>query len=322
MLPRFQFLRPRSLPDAFAAFAATAGDAAWIAGGTELLQVMKMGLAQIGTLIDVKGIAELHGLRADEDGALTIGAGTTHRVIERSPIVREHLPALAALESEVANIRVRNTGTIGGNLAFAEPHSDPATFLLACNTSVHLVGPRGGRDLGIGGCWNEGAHHPRVGKFVCQLDSDDLYINAHAIQRIVDVFHAEKVAMVIGSYQMVNFELREIPPGVVDHREWTPGNGRNNALRINGLGAPRCFYTPILRKITIPNVSYGEDYAVALAISRDYQIGRIHEPIYLCRRWEGNSDADLDIARTNTYNAYKDKVRTMEMLARRHKNVG
>jgi len=150
VLPRFQFLRPRSLPDAFAAFAATAGDAAWIAGGTELLQVMKMGLAQIGTLIDVKGIAELHGLRADEDGALTIGAGTTHRVIERSPIVREHLPALAALESEVANIRVRNTGTIGGNLAFAEPHSDPATFLLACNTSVHLVGPRGGRDLGIG----------------------------------------------------------------------------------------------------------------------------------------------------------------------------
>jgi len=212
------------------------------------------------------------------------------------------------------------------NLIVIDNHSNDGTTELLREIAskdarlIHHIPCR--RDLGIGGCWNEGAHHPRVGKFVCQLDSDDLYINAHAIQRIVDVFHAEKVAMVIGSYQMVNFELREIPPGVVDHREWTPGNGRNNALRINGLGAPRCFYTPILRKITIPNVSYGEDYAVALAISRDYQIGRIHEPIYLCRRWEGNSDADLDIARTNTYNAYKDKVRTMEMLARRHKNVG
>ncbi|MGK2850596.1 MAG: FAD binding domain-containing protein [Candidatus Limnocylindrales bacterium] len=150
MIPRFQFLRPASLTDAFAAFADTGGDAAWMAGGTELLQVMKMGLAQFGTLIDVKGIADLHGLRADADGALIIGAGTTHRVIERSPIVREHVPALASLAAEVANVRVRNTGTIGGNLAFAEPHSDPATFLLACDTIIHLVGPRGGRALGIG----------------------------------------------------------------------------------------------------------------------------------------------------------------------------
>lgn len=149
MIPRFRFLRPRSLADAFTAFAANSDDAAWMAGGTELLQVMKMGLAQFGTLIDIKGIADLHGLGAEGDGALIIGAGTTHRVIERSPIVREHVPALAALESEVANIRVRNTGTIGGNLAFAEPHSDPASFLLACDATVHLVGPRGGRDLGI-----------------------------------------------------------------------------------------------------------------------------------------------------------------------------
>jgi hypothetical protein len=126
--------------------------------------------------------------------------------------------------------------------------------------------------------------------------------------------------MVIGSYQMTNFELKPIPPGVVDHREWTAENGPNNALRVNGLGAPRAFYTPILRQIAIPNVSYGEDYAIGLAISRRYRIGRVFEPIYLCRRWEGNSDADLDIARLNTYNAYKDRLRTLEILARQRLN--
>ena len=127
--------------------------------------------------------------------------------------------------------------------------------------------------------------------------------------------------MVIGSYQMTNFELEEIPPGVIDHQEWTPENGRNNALRINGLGAPRAFSTPILRTLPIPNVSYGEDYALGLAISREYQIGRIYEPIYLCRRWEGNSDADLDIARQNAYNHYKDKIRTIEISARQRLNA-
>lgn len=149
MIPRFRFLRPTTLAEAFTAFAATGGDAAWIAGGTELLQVMKMGLAQISTLIDVKGLPELHGLHVDETGALIIGAGTTHRVIERSPMVRENVPGLAALEAEVANIRVRNTGTIGGNLAFAEPHSDPATFLLACDATLRLAGPLGRREVSI-----------------------------------------------------------------------------------------------------------------------------------------------------------------------------
>jgi hypothetical protein len=155
-----------------------------------------------------------------------------------------------------------------------------------------------------------------------QLDSDDLYKDQTTLTRIVDVFRREECAMVIGSYQMTNFQLQEIPPGVIDHKEWTADNGRNNALRINGLGAPRAFFTPILRQIKVPNVSYGEDYAVGLAISRDYQIGRIYEPIYLCRRWEGNSDADLDIAKQNTYNAYKDKLRTMEIIARQKNNRG
>jgi hypothetical protein len=185
---------------------------------------------------------------------------------------------------------------------------------------VHVIPQR--QDLGIGGCWNEAVHDRRCGRFAVQLDSDDLYKDHTTLQRIIDVFHREKCAMVVGSYQMTNFDLKEIPPGVIDHREWTPDNGRNNALRVNGLGAPRAFYTPILRRINIPNVSYGEDYAVGLELSRRYQIGRIYEPIYLCRRWEGNSDADLDIVRHNTYNAYKDRLRTIEILARQRLNQG
>jgi glycosyltransferase involved in cell wall biosynthesis len=175
-------------------------------------------------------------------------------------------------------------------------------------------------DLGIGGCWSLAVHDTRCGRFAAQLDSDDLYKDENTLQRIVDTFWREKCGMVVGSYQMTNFELQEIPPGIIDHREWTPDNGRNNALRINGLGAPRAFFTPLLRAIDIPNVSYGEDYAVGLAISRNYQIGRIYEPIYLCRRWEGNTDADLDISTLNTHNEYKDKLRTFEILARQQKN--
>jgi carbon-monoxide dehydrogenase medium subunit len=150
VIPRFALARPRSLPEAFAAFDAAGGDAAWLAGGTELLQVMKMGLAQFGTLIDIKGIAELRGLERAADGAVRIGALTTHRELERSSLISEELPGLAALEARVANVRVRNTGTIGGNLAFAEPHSDPATFLLACDATIRLVGPRGPREMGVG----------------------------------------------------------------------------------------------------------------------------------------------------------------------------
>ncbi len=179
---------------------------------------------------------------------------------------------------------------------------------------LHVIPGR--EDLGIGGCWNEAVHHPRCGRFAVQLDSDDLYKDGSTLQKIVETFHRERCAMVIGSYQMTNFQLEPIPPGVIDHREWTPENGRNNALRINGLGAPRAFATPVVRSIKIPNVSYGEDYALGLAIAREYQIGRIYEPVYLCRRWEGNSDADLDIPKLNAFNFYKDKIRTFEVLAR------
>jgi glycosyltransferase involved in cell wall biosynthesis len=189
---------------------------------------------------------------------------------------------------------------------------------------IHITPER--TDLGIGGCWNRGIHDPRCGRYALQLDSDDLYAHENVIEQVVNVFRMERCPMVIGSYRMTNFDLQEIPPGVIDHREWTPENGRNNALRINGLGAPRCFFTPVLRSLNLPNVSYGEDYAVALAVSRRYQIARVYDPIYLCRRWEGNSDADLDIGKMNTFNTYKDRVRTFEIMARqripRHRRSG
>ncbi|MHC1732308.1 MAG: glycosyltransferase family 2 protein [Bacteroidales bacterium] len=185
---------------------------------------------------------------------------------------------------------------------------------------VHIIPDR--KDLGIGGCWNEAIFSNECGRFAIQLDSDDLYIDDSVVTRVVDAFHEQQCAMVVGSYRMVNFDLNEIPPGLIDHREWTPDNGRNNALRINGLGAPRAFYTPVLREIRVPNVSYGEDYAVGLAISRRYRIGRIYEPLYLCRRWDENSDAVLDVVKANAHNLYKDRIRTIELMARIRLNKG
>ena len=180
---------------------------------------------------------------------------------------------------------------------------------------VHIVPER--TDLGIGGCWNMGIDHPECGRYAVQLDSDDLYSSPKTLQAIVDKFRTEKCAMVIGSYRMTNFSLETLPPGVIDHKEWTDGNGHNNALRINGLGAPRAFYTPLLREIRVPNTSYGEDYALGMAFSRNYKIGRIYDVVYLCRRWEGNSDAALSIEKINQNNAYKDSLRTLEINMRR-----
>ena len=179
---------------------------------------------------------------------------------------------------------------------------------------IHIIPER--TDLGIGGCWNMGIDHTECGRYAVQLDSDDLYSSPHTLQTIVDKFRAEKCAMVIGSYRMTNFSLETLPPGVIDHKEWTDENGHNNALRINGLGAPRAFYTPLLRKIRVPNTSYGEDYALGLAFTRNYRIGRIYDVIYLCRRWEGNSDAALSIEKINQNNAYKDSLRTLEINRR------
>jgi len=178
----------------------------------------------------------------------------------------------------------------------------------------HLVPQR--RDLGIGGCWNEAIYSKDCGQYAIQLDSDDLYAKEDVLRRIVTELEAGPYAMVVGSYTMVDFSLREIPPGLIDHREWSRENGRNNALRVNGLGAPRAFDTAVLRQIGFPNVSYGEDYAVALRISRDYEIARIYDSVYLCRRWEGNSDSALPLEVANRYDFYKDWLRTMEIQAR------
>lgn len=179
---------------------------------------------------------------------------------------------------------------------------------------VHIVPNR--NDLGIGGCWNAGVDSPLCGKFAVQLDSDDIYQDENTLQTMVDAFYEQNCAMVVGSYTMTNFKLETIAPGLIDHKEWTPDNGRNNALRINGLGAPRAFYTPVLRAVKVPNTSYGEDYALGLNISRNFQIGRVYNSVYMCRRWEDNSDASLDVVKMNGHNFYKDKIRTIELMAR------
>lgn len=175
-------------------------------------------------------------------------------------------------------------------------------------------------DLGIGGCWNMAVNDPRCGRFAVQLDSDDLYSSPQTLQTVVDAFRRQGAAMVVGSYRMCDFELNTLPPGLIAHREWTDENGPNNALRINGLGAPRAFFTPLLRQVQLPNTSYGEDYALGLIFSRRYRIGRIYDELYLCRRWSGNSDAALSQDRINANNQYKDRLRTLEILARQRMN--
>ena len=187
---------------------------------------------------------------------------------------------------------------------------------LKADNLIQIVPER--TDLGIGGCWNEAINSSFCGKFAVQLDSDDLYSSPKTLQKIVDAFYKQKAAMIIGSYRMCDFDLNTLPPGLIDHKEWTDENGCNNALRINGLGAPRAFFTPLVRQILFPNTSYGEDYALGLAFSRRYRIGRIYDELYLCRRWGGNSDAALSVEKVNANNLYKDRLRTMELKARQH----
>ena len=206
------------------------------------------------------------------------------------------------------------------NVIVVDNHSTDGTTAILSDLArqysslKHIVPKR--TDLGIGGCWNEALRHEACGRYAVQLDSDDLYSSHRTLQKMVDMLRQGNYAMVIGSYTLVDSRLEEIPPGLIDHREWTDENGHNNALRINGLGAPRAFNTGLMRKIGFLNVSYGEDYAAALRICREYRIGRIYESLYLCRRWSGNTDAALSIEEANRNNAFKDKIRTIEILAR------
>ena len=208
----------------------------------------------------------------------------------------------------VDNHSTDGTGQLLADLAKADPR------LVVITPTRH--------DLGIGGCWNEAINSAGCGRFAVQLDSDDLYSSSHTLQTMVDAFYQQQAAMVIGSYRMCDFELNTLPPGLIDHREWTEENGPNNALRINGLGAPRAFFTPLLRQVQFPNTSYGEDYALGLIFSRHYRIGRIFSEVYLCRRWGGNSDAALSVEKVNANNLYKDRLRTMELKARQRMNQG
>ena len=194
-------------------------------------------------------------------------------------------------------------GTVDVIKSFAD---DPRLVYIAQDKTWH----------GIGGNWNSALHHPKCGKFALQLDSDDLYSDDGVVQRFVDAFYSQNCAMVVGTYQLTDFDLNPIPPGVIDHKEWTPDNGRNNALRINGLGAPRGFYTPLLKTLNFPPTKYGEDYAVGLRVSREYQIGRLYDVMYNCRRWDSNSDGSLDVQKVNANNYYKDKIRSWELKAR------
>lgn len=204
------------------------------------------------------------------------------------------------------------------NVIVVDNHSDDGTTDEINNVNderlIHLIPEQ--NNLGIGGCWNIAINHSLCGRYTVQLDSDDLYSSPTSLQRIIDTLHSEHSAMLVGTYQMVNFELKNLPPGIIDHREWTEANGRNNALRVNGFGAPRAFFTPIIRAIGFPNVSYGEDYAVCLNISRRWKVSRIYDVLYLCRRWEGNSDASPSIEVLNKNNNYKDSLRSLEISAR------
>ncbi len=222
--------------------------------------------------------------------------------------------ALSQVTDFEYNVIVVDNGSTDGTLEVLKSITDPRLHVISV--------PQGYNTPGIGGCWNRAIFSEHCGRFAVQLDSDDVYSSPETLMRIISKFHEEQCAMVVGSYTLTDFDLNVIPPGLIDHREWTPDNGRNNLLRINGIGAPRAFYTPVARAITFPDASYGEDYAMALAVSRLYKVGRIFESLYNCRRWHDNTDASLNSAAVNRNNLFKDTLRTRELHARIALNSG
>ena len=262
------------------------------------------------------------------DGYLKPGAGTSVNTDEgRFPVLASVIIPVRNRERTVADaVKSALSQQLDGpfNVIVVDNHSTDGTTKILSDLAkadkrlVHIIPER--TDLGIGGCWNLAVNDERCGRFAVQLDSDDLYSGPDTLQKIVDKFREGGYSMVIGSYRMCNFNLETLPPGIIDHKEWTDENGPNNALRINGLGAPRAFYTPVIREIGFPNVSYGEDYAVAIRIAGEYRLGRIFDELYLCRRWEGNSDAALSPEKVNANNLYKDSLRTAELQRRINTN--
>ena len=258
-------------------------------------------------------LKEIGGYLAPEFKKIEFSAGNFE--YEASVIIRNRIRTIRDAIRSVLNQKT----DFKFNLIIIDNHStDGTTDAIREFTSdkrlIHIVPER--NDLGIGGCWNLGVHHEKCGKFAVQLDSDDVYKDENTLTTMVQAFYEQNCAMVVGTYMMTDFNMNMIAPGIIDHKEWTPENGRNNALRINGLGAPRAFYTPVLREIKVPNTSYGEDYALGLNFSRQYQIGRVYDVVYLCRRWDDNSDAALDVVKMNGHNLYKDRIRTWELQAR------
>ena len=278
----------------------------------EMEKVCTEHLKRIGAWLppvfkDISTLAPLG--RNDGEAGLPVVASVIIPVFNRVRTVKDAVESALAQKCDFPFnvIVVDNHSTDGTTELLAQMAADDSRV-------VHIIPAR--YDLGIGACWNLAVHSEHCGEFAVQLDSDDVYSGPDTLAKIVAAFHEQNCAMVVGTYQMTDFNMNPIPPGIIDHREWTEENGRNNALRINGLGAPRAFWTPLLRKLNLPNTSYGEDYAMGLRISREYRIGRIYDVLYCCRRWEGNSDAALDIDKINANNLYKDRIRTWELTAR------
>lgn len=275
----------------------------------EMEQAATFHLAEIGALVDTREYQSPHLF----GGNFPVDASVIIPVRDRVKTIRDAVNSAFSQQCDfLFNIIVVDNHSTDGT-------SEILRELSAECPALHVIVPER-TDLGIGGCWNEAVNSECCGRFAVQLDSDDLYSSPQTLQRIVDAFYNQKAAMIIGSYRMCNFQLETLPPGLIDHAEWTDNNGPNNALRINGLGAPRAFFTPLLREIQFPNTSYGEDYAMGLAFSRRFRIGRIFDELYLCRRWEGNSDAALSQDKINKNNLYKDRLRSIEIMARINHN--
>ena len=276
----------------------------------EMEQVCTAHLRQIGALVDTSRYEEVDFGEQDFE----VEASVVIPVFNRVQTIRDAVESALSQKTKFRfNVIVVDNHSTDGTSEILRDMSAQSED--AQNGRLHVISPER-TDLGIGGCWNEAIYSSFCGRFAVQLDSDDLYSSSETLQTIVDAFYEQKAAMVIGSYRMCDFDLNTLPPGLIDHQEWTDDNGPNNALRINGLGAPRAFFTPVLRSIGFPNTSYGEDYALGLAISRRFRIGRIFSELYLCRRWGGNSDAALSVDRVNANNLYKDRLRTIELQAR------